>query len=389
MTDARVSVGFEAPAGSFRLEYRREDNLLPSEVAAAAEREDNVNAGCTLRPAPQLTEAQKQAQKELLHTQDQYAWPIRKLRLYPAGAATIRCSYGSTRVLHAETATDTEVLEFRGTDRAEVQGNGVPVALRPLGRIYDAQGHEIEDAGLVHRGAGLVTASQPIYGLVAADFSETYQVIELVVVPTNEDFDVMVAAFRGGQTASAVVPFEMLDFDTGQVAGVNCDGMTETMRARTNWPAPEPRYVIESVEYLDAVAKGESLSVTVTVKNINSAEGVGTVDFVLGMEAVAFGFSCEADGTADVSFGIRAPDSVGNYRTRASIRNNLLAEETGNVRVFDPESPDTWSEVSREMSDVSVNGVAIKRIDKVTMVTSTGVRANLVFDNSGVDGSKK
>lgn len=381
MSQTSVSVGFAPGGREFRLEYVREDNLLPSEIEAQKETEENIDAGCTV-PPPKLTEAQKQAEKERLHHLDQHAWPNRKLRLYPPGPALVTCSYGQVRLGHAARSEQQEVLVFTGTDQATLEHGGVPSRLALLGRAYSPSGDEI-GVTLAYRGDGLVTASAPFYGLVAAEFVVDYQVVELVALPTNEDFQVLVAAFRGGESTSAVVDFEMLEFDTGQVAGVKCEEMTETFVAKANWPAPVPRYALASMDHPSEVKQGDTLDVQVTVRNINSVKGGGVFRFSMGGPFVTAKFECEADGTAQVS--VRAEAAVaGTFATTGEVLNNPFARTSGSVKVRDPNAPaDTWIEDIRTESEVDVDGVVIKRIEEVTMTMDTGAKARLVFKNDG------
>lgn len=380
MSQTSVSVGFAPGGREFRLEYVREDNLLPSEIEAQKETEENIDAGCTV-PPPKLTEAQKQAEKERLHHLDQHAWPNRKLRLYPPGPALVTCSYGQVRLGHAARSEQQEVLVFTGTDQATLEHGGVPSRLALLGRAYSHSGDEI-GVTLAYRGDGLVTASAPFYGLVAAEFVVDYQVVELVALPTNEDFQVLVAAFRGGESTSAVVDFEMLEFDTGQVAGVKCEEMTWAFNIRYDHPAPAPHYEVTSMNHPASVKLGEQIDVTATIRNTNGVAGRGTFSFSGGGSGADADFECPADGTATVALGVTAT-SVGRWPTKGDVWFSPYSAFSSSIEVRDPNAPaDTWIEEVRTESEVDVDGVVIKRIEEVTMTMDTGAKARLVFKNS-------
>lgn len=57
---------------------------------------------------------------------------------------------------------------------------------------------------------------------------------------------------------------------------------------------------------------------------------------------------------------------------------------SGTVDPTDPNSPDgeTWREVGRQTSTVTVSGVTIERIDSVDMERPSGAVIRLVFNNS-------
>lgn len=388
MTQASVSVGFTSPERQLRLAYVKDDNLLPSEVAKAQETLNNINAGCGVVPEPTLTEAEQRARDELLHRQDQYAWPIRKLRLYPPVHALIRCDYGNLRTLHKVDESVDEVAVFSGTDQVTLEHDGDPSALRFLGRVYDEQGDLVEAPQLRYRGAGVLTCDRKIFGRAVATYQTQYRVIELNVTPTGENFDVQVTAFQDGQTASVVVPFEMLEFDTGQVAGVNCAGMggIDAGQEPINVPPPAGRYQLISLSHPATGKVDEPLTANLTLRNINAVDGSGAVEFSLrytGMRGTA-AFTCPANGTVSVSVSL-TPTQEGGFTTVGQVMGDLFSQTTGFVTIRPSEEEAAeWREVSREMSDVDVDGVAIKRIETVTMQMPDASQVKLVFDNSGV-----
>lgn len=386
MIQTSLNAGFAAPAGPLRLQYVKEDNLLPSEVAAAERTQDNINAGCYVVPERTLTEAEERGRDELLHHHDQLAWPIRKLRLYPADAAVLRCNYGAVRPLHRVQEAVDEIVVFAGSDQVQLESVGDPSAITIIGRAYDETGEEVEDPQLVYRGAGVITCDRKLFARVAATYQTEYRVIELTVVPTGENFEVQVIAFQGGETASTLVPYEMLEFDTGQVAGVNCGGGLSAGQEPVNAPPPAARYEMLSMSHGAKVKKDAELQVTMTFRNINAVAGTGAVKFGLKSGPSVSGvFNCDANGVASINLSL-SPDKVGTFTTFGEIIGDFFSQERGRVQVTDPDAePAIWREVSREMTDIDVDGVGIKRIEKATFdLDGTGELVTLTFDNSEV-----
>lgn len=386
MIQTSLNAGFAAPAGPLRLQYVKEDNLLPSEVAAAERTQDNINAGCYVVPERTLTEAEERARDELLHHHDQLAWPIRKLRLYPADAAVLRCNYGAVRPLHRVQEAVDEIVVFAGSDQVQLESVGDPSAITIIGRAYDETGAEVEDPQLVYRGAGVITCDRKLFARVAATYQTEYRLIELTVVPTGENFEVQVIAFQGGETASTLVPYEMLEFDTGQVAGVNCGGGLNAGQEPVNAPPPAARYEMLSMSHGAKVEKDAELQVTMTFRNINAVAGTGAVKFGLQYGPSVSGvFNCDANGVASINLSL-SPDKVGTFATFGEIIGDFFSQQRGSVEVTDPDAePAIWREVSREMTDIDVDGVGIKRIEKVTFdLDGTGELVTLAFDNTEV-----
>ena len=387
-TTASLTVGLAGPDDGLQLVYVKEDNLLPSEIAAAQQSQQNIEAGCNAVPsAPTLTPAQQNAQKEALHHQDQHAWPIRKLRLYPPVMAELRCSYGTVVNQHVVEEIEEEVITFSGSDQANLEHRGDPISIEPVGRVFDEQANQVTTPRLQYRGRGLLTADRRIWGSFVAKYRAQYRVIQLTVVPTGESFEVQVIAFHQGDVADVMVPFDLLEFETGQVAGVNCGGI-DAAPEPTNPPPPVGRYELIAMNHAEEVEKGKPLAVTMILRNINGVDGSGSVSFSLRYtdDAVSAAFSCSANGQVQVNVSL-TPTESGFFITEGRIIGDFFSTRNGTLRVTDPEDeePQVWTELERTMSDIDVNGVLVKRIEEVTfLVEETGRKRKLVFDNTGV-----
>jgi len=233
MSQTNISVSF-APGSAdsgFRLEYAADDNVLPSKVEGALDgltAQLQAEGAATIARYPtlwggyasaEIAAAVKEASRdpkvragEQLYQQDEAAWPVRRIRMYPPGAALLTCNYGTVLPRHVVTATLSETLIFAGTDRASLDYIGHGANLSAVGRVYDTTGALLPTLELTYA-SGEVVAPVAVYGIVDVSYQATYQVVELTVTPTGEDFQVLVAAFRGGEHTSVVVPFEILEFD--------------------------------------------------------------------------------------------------------------------------------------------------------------------------------
>lgn len=386
---AQLTVGVSGPDDGLQLVYLKEDNLLPSEIEAAKESAANVAAGCNaVSTGPTKSAAEINAEKEALHHLDQHAWPIRKLRLYPPVNAVLRCSYGTIIGQHVAEAIEEEIITFSGSDQATLEHRGDPISITPVGRIFDETAGQVNMPTLNYRGRGLITADRRIWGQFAARYRTQYRVVQLTVVPTGQSFEVQAIAYHGGDVADTLVPFELLEFDTGQVAGVNCGGQVDASPEPTNPPPPAARYQLVDMSHAREVEKGQQLAVTMILRNINGVEGSGSVKFGLRYtndESSAV-FSCPANGQAQVNLSVTCTE-VGNFITEGRVIGDFFSTRNGTVKVVDPnDEPEEWIEDSRVMSDIDVDGVAIKRIEEVTFNRGTsGEKVKLVFNNSGVE----
>lgn len=389
-TTATVQVAISGPDDGLQLVYNRDDNLLPSELAAKAETEKNVAAGCNAVATPTRTPAEQQAYEEQLHHLDQHAWPTRKLRLYPPVNAQLRCSYGRVTPLHVVSEEVDEVVNFSGGDQATLSSRGNPYLLEPIGRVYDERGNQVVAPVLQYRGEGLVTSDRRIWGLVRARYRTSYRVIELVCTPTGEDFQVQVTAYHDDDVASTVVEYELLEFDTGQVAGVDCGGGgIDAGEEPQDPPPPVARYELINVEYPQSVEKDKTFDIHMLLRNINGVSGSGSVQFRLryGDLQVSSAFSCDANQTVQVNMKA-TPTKKGVFVTEGQVLGDFFSTQNGRIEVYDPEEdvPEEWNEVEREMSDIDVQGVLIKRIENVTFNRGeTGRKVKLIFDNTGVE----
>ena len=389
-TTASLQVSISGPDDDLRLVYNRDDNLLPSELAEKEQTEANVAAGCNAVPAPTRTPAEQRAYEEQLHHLDQHAWPTRKLRLYPPVNALLRCSYGRVTPLHVVEEEVDEVITFSGSDQATMSSRGNPYLLEPIGRVFDEAGNQVVSPALQYRGEGLISTDRRIWGLVRARYRTSYRVIELVCTPTGEDFQVQVIAYDGDDVASAIVDYELLEFDTGQVAGVDCGGGgIDAGEEPQDPPPPVARYELINLEHAAEVEKGKALNVNMILRNINGVSGSGAVQFRLrfGDAEVSAAFSCDANATAQVNLSV-TPTKTGFFVTEGQVIGDFFSTQNRQVKVYDPEEelPEEWNEVEREMSDIDVDGVLIKRIENVTFDRGeTGRKVKLIFDNSGVE----
>lgn len=386
-----LNVAFTGPDDGLQLVYVKEDNLLPSELADAEKTATNVAAGCNaVSQGPVLTEAEQNALDEQLHHLDQHAWPIRKLRLYPAVMAALRCSYGTIIPQHVVREDVDEILVVNGSDQGTFQFRGDPTTLEPVGRCFDETGNPVTASALAltYRGKGLFTASRKFWGMVRAIYETEYRVVQLTVMPTGENFDVQCLAYALEDVASAVVPFELLEFDTGQVAGVPCGGMVDADQEPTNPPPPAGRYQLLRMEHAREIEMGKNLSINMVLRNINGVAGSGSVEFQVrytGMSVSAV-FSCEANGQVQVGLSLTAAEK-GYFTTRGMVLGDHFSSINGNLDITDPadEEPEVWQEVERTMTDIDVDGVLIKRIEEVTFDKGeSGKKVTLVFDNTDV-----
>jgi hypothetical protein len=388
-SSASLTVNLTGPDDRLQLVYLKEDNLLPSEVAKAAETTENVAAGCnSVSPGSGLSVAEKNAALELLHHEDQHAWPFRKLRLYPAVNASLRCSTGQVALGHLVEEEQVEVLTFSGSDQGSLEHRGDPFVLEAVGRVYDELGNEVLSPSLQYRGNGTVTADRKIWGLFAAKYNTAYRVVNLGVTATGKDFDCLVSAFFEEDTAAATVKFEVLEFETGQVAGVNCGGGNVNVDTPpVVVPPPVARYQIVRMDHAGEVKKGDSLSVILVIKNINRVAGSGSASFGLKYtpNATSAVFSCEASGQVQVNLSL-AMDKEGHFQTVGDVYGDFFSQQTGAVVVRpSEEQAKEWTETTRTMTDVDVEGVLIKRIENVTFDTDgNGSLVKLIFDNTGV-----
>jgi hypothetical protein len=389
-TQAEVTVAITGPADSLQLVYLKEDNLLPSEIEAAKESADNIAAGCNaVSTGPVKTPAELNAEKEALHHLDQHAWPIRKLRLYPAVNAVLRCSYGTIIGQHVVNAVESEIITFSGSDQTTLEHRGDPISITPIGRVYDENANQVNTPSLQYRGRGLLTADRRIWGQFEARYNTQYRVLQLTVVPTGASFEVQVMAKHGDEIADTLVPFELLEFDTGQVAGVDCGGGIDANPEPTNPPPPAGRYQLIAMNHAPEVEKGKTLAVTLILRNINGVQGSGSVTFGLRYtdDSASATFSCDANGQTSVNLNVTCTE-VGHFITEGRIIGDFFSTRTGSVQVTDPaeEEPEEWPELEREMSEIDVNGVLIKRIETVTFEKGeTGKKVKLIFDNTDVE----
>lgn len=384
---ASVTVGIAGPEAGLQLVYVKEDNLLPSEIEAAKESAENVAAGCNAVPEPKRSAAEEAAHKEALHHLDQHAWPYRKLRLYPPVNALLRCSYGNITPAHVVEEIVEEIVAFTGTDSMTFENQGDPISMQPLGRIYDETANEVFGLALANRGKGLVTADRRIWGFVKARYRTQYRVVNLAVVPTGESFEVQCLAYHGGEVAAAVAPFDLLEFDTGQVAGVDCGGIDGNPEPLVP-PPPVARYELISLIYDEEVELGKAANISMVLRNINGVKGTGTAYFGLkySSDRVTSTFSCDENAQVAVNMTL-TPSKAGFFQTEARVLGDIFSTRNGVMRVTDPEGElvDEWTEISREMSDVNVSGVLVKRIETVTFTRGeSGRKTKLVFDNTDV-----
>lgn len=384
-----LSVAFTGPDDGLQLVYLKEDNLLPSEIAAAQESAENVAAGCNaVSSGPALSEAEQNALDEALHHEDQHAWPIRKLRLYPAVSGALRCSYGEIVAQHVVQEAHDEIVVVSGSDQGTFEFRGDPSTLVPVGRCYDEAGDEIVAPNLQYRGKGMFTCDRKFWGMIRAIYDTEYRVIQLTVVPTGENFEVQCLAYAEQDVAAVVVPFELLEFDTGQVAGVNCGGGGGGTEQPVQIPPPAARYSMISFVHAPEVEMGKALVATFILRNINGVAGTGSVRFTLrytDIQASAV-FSCEANGQVQISVSV-TPNMKGIFTTTGEVIGDFFTTTNGMVEVTDPasEEPEQWLEFERTMTDIDVDGVLVKRIEQVTFDKGeTGKKVTLVFDNTGV-----
>jgi hypothetical protein len=148
---------------------------------------------------------------EYLFNLDTAAWPVRRLRLYPAGAAQLRCNAGSVLQKHTVMESVDEVVTFSGTDSASLDNVVGAVVLQLEGRAYDLKGAQVSDPGL-RFADGTVTTTTPVFALVRVRYQTSYQVVQLTVTEGGE-FDVLVSAYRGDEATSATVSFEPVEFE--------------------------------------------------------------------------------------------------------------------------------------------------------------------------------
>lgn len=386
---ASLSVAFTGPDDGLQLVYLKEDNLLPSEIAKAQESAENVAAGCnSVSSGPVLTEAEQNALDEALHHQDQHAWPIRKLRLYPAVQAALRCSYGTIIGQHVVQEAHDEIVVVTGSDQGTFEFRGDPSTLEPVGRCYDEAGDEIVNPNLQYRGKGMFTCDRKVWGMFRAIYQTEYRVLQLTVVPTGENFEVQCLAYAEQDVASVVVPFELLEFDTGQVAGVNCGGGGGGTDEPVQVPPPAARYAMISFVHVGEIELGKNLVATFILRNINGVAGTGSVRFTLRYTDISASavFSCEANGQAQISVSV-TPTDKGVFTTTGEVIGDFFTTTNGMVDVTDPadEVPEEWTEAERTMTDIDVDGVLIKRIEQVTFDKGdTGKQVTLIFDNTDV-----
>ena len=283
-TSITTRFGASEGASDFRLMYVAEDNVLPSKVEGALENlaaQLKLEGEAVIRTHPtlwgihastQIANAVREASRdpkvragEQLFAQDERAWPIRKLRLYPPGPALIRCSTGSVVTQHVEMATLSEQLVFTGSDRAASEYAGFGAAISATGRVYDTQGNLLDSVHLEYV-EGNVRAPGNIYGIVQVDYTATYQVIQLTVTPTGGAFDVLVSAFRDGRHTSATVAFEPVEFDPAEETLVSGGGMS----FGTEWPpVQEAVEEVENSVWTESRRKMSSIDVGgVTVQRI-------------------------------------------------------------------------------------------------------------------------
>lgn len=385
---ANLTVSVGLPGADLQLVYVKEDNLLPSEIEAAQQSQENVAAGCNSVPTPKRSPAEEAAHKEYLHHLDQHAWPFRNLRLYPPVNPLLRCTYGTISAAHMVEEIQEEIVSFAGSDSITFEHPGEPISLEPLGRIYDELGDQVFNLQLQNRGDGLVTAQRRLWGFVKARYRAQYRVIKLAVTPTAESFEVQCMAYHEGEVASVIVPFDLLEFDTGQVAGVNCGGIDGDPQPPTPPPAVA-RYELISLIYSEEIVLGDEANVSMVLRNINGVQGSGTAFFGLkySSDSVTSTFTCEPYGQVGVNMTL-TPTKAGFFQTEGRVLGDIFTTRNGSMRVTDPEDElvDEWTESSREMSEVDVDGVLIKRIENVTFTRGeTGRKTKLIFDNSDVD----
>lgn len=233
-TSVRVEFAPGAGASDLRLEYLADDNILPSKVegaldALAAQLQAEGQAYIAKHPtlwglysSAAVAAAVKEASRdpkiragEQLYRQDEAAWPIRKLRLYSTAPALLTCSYGTVVARHSVTSTIHDTLVFTGSDKASLEYLGHGASIQAVGRVYDTAGNLLPDLQLTYVD-GEVRAPQGIYGIVETSYQATYRVVEVSVVPTGGDFQVLVAAFQNGAHTSALVSFEVLEFEPAE-----------------------------------------------------------------------------------------------------------------------------------------------------------------------------
>jgi hypothetical protein len=376
--------GFNSPTPRLTLRYLPEDNKLPSEIKAEAERKKAVEQGCSYT-APILSEEEQRAADELECYQDQLAWPVRKLRLYPAHSPLVRASYGTIRPLHVASEAVEELIQVNGSATADLEFEGDGLQLTAYA-LFDESGVQVYPT-ITYRGGGQITLSQKVWGLIKANYTTQYRVIELTCPPIGEDFEVMAIAYAAGEVATAMVSYELKDCESGGVIGTNCGGGSGTGTTPDPVQPPIPgRYRMISMDHPSEGKVDEPLYASIVLQNINGIAGSGAVTFGLRYASVSSSasFSCEAYGYTTVKIGI-VPREEGNFTTVAGVVGDFFSQKTGSVTITDGEElAEEWYETERAMSDIDVGGVGIKRIETVTMQRMDGSKVKLIFDNSEV-----
>jgi hypothetical protein len=188
------------------------DNRSPSALAKAKELADMQAKGTFENP---LTPKQRAAKAAQLREADALAWNTRILRAYPAGALSAYASLGTVTDDGRGVESGSTVVQFSGTTTASL---GLPVSSASVKSYfaYGLDGKRKTGVTFVANDGQLV-ASMPIHGIALVDYVSNFQKLKLTVPKGTGWAEVGIVVARDGQVASSKVSYEPYMTDNGDL----------------------------------------------------------------------------------------------------------------------------------------------------------------------------
>lgn len=229
---------------SLFIEYRADDNKLPSEIYE--EQKDSGECSVDTQLVSPLT--QEELAAELCY-QDLQAWPKRKLRVYPAVLPTLKTSHGTIYNGAVASSTETEVLKFNGGRQASLQYPASSIEILES-TLWTPEGDNTYP-NLTFDGNRTIRTTEDVHGYAVVKYTAPYRIVHLDVPGNLGEKTVMVLATYQNQASSTDVQFtpKVCAF-SGVVVGQGCNESRESIRIRirTRWPTVRDTFNNEWVE---------------------------------------------------------------------------------------------------------------------------------------------
>jgi hypothetical protein len=395
-----LSTVFAPASGALVLVERAEDNI--SESRRLWEADQQKLCGGT---AQQRTDDEQETFLTNLCVMYAEEWRHRKIRQYPDTLARWRATTGTVANLGVKEETAEEYLTFNGSRSAELSVPATSVAFLE-GTFYLDDGTQVYPSKSFD-GISTVTLSREVHGVLKVRRTSRYRLLKLTVDPIGAEINSLMFAFADGASATLSVNYipEYCPYDpTKQPAGDDCGLVNGSDVGSDDVDDPidyaglgTPR--ITAVNHASSVIEGETLTVRVTIRNYSSTSSASGTLYIgprpwAEQPRNATSYNLAAGETQTFSLGYIHP-RVEFFNMQANL------DEVVNLTVFgglveviaadaDAEGNQlgtVYNEVSRDMDEVVVGGVTIKRITRVTFEAAdgSGRRYTEIFNNAGVD----